>query len=205
MGVYKNWVLPPLIDKVMRTAVLAPYRERLVKKAEGRVVELGIGSGLNLPLYGPNVREVIGIEPSEALLNIAASEARRGVVPVSLLLGRAEALPLDDKSAETVVSAWTLCSLSDIERALREIRRVLKPGGRLVFVEHGRAPEPSVALWQDRFNPVWRRIAGGCNLNRDVPTHIENAGFRVDQLRAGYLSNGFRPWTFHYEGAAVGS
>ncbi|MCP5365732.1 MAG: class I SAM-dependent methyltransferase [Hyphomicrobiales bacterium] len=203
MGIYKQWVLPPLIDRTMRNTVLAPYRERLAQKAEGRVVEVGIGSGLNLPLYGANVREVIGIEPSAALLDIARSEVKHGTVPVTLLLGQAEALPLDDNCAETVVSAWTLCSVGDLSRALQEIRRVLKPGGCLVFVEHGLAPEPGVVRWQDRLNPVWRRIAGGCNLNRNIRAHIEDAGFRVDQLQTGYLSSGFRPWTFMYEGSAV--
>jgi ubiquinone/menaquinone biosynthesis C-methylase UbiE len=203
VGYYKNWVLPPLIDKAMRNAMLMPYRQRLVDRAEGRVLEVGIGSGLNLPLYGSKVTAVVGVDPSSALLTLARARANGTALPVTLMQAEAEAMPIEDNCVEMVLSAWTLCSVRDIHQVLGEIRRVLKPGGRFIFVEHGRAPEPGVARWQDRLTPAWRKFAGGCHLNRDIRALVQNAGFRFDQLKTDYVTRTLRPWTFFYEGTAV--
>jgi len=201
MGFYQNHVVPRLISLVMRHKNLAAYRSRVVPAAAGRVLEIGIGSGLNLPFYSPAVREVIGLDPSAKLLAMARHAARAGVSRVDLVEGSAEAIPLDAASVDTVVTTWTLCSIPDAARALRDMRRVLRPGGRLLFVEHGRAPDPRVVQWQDRLTPLWRRLSGGCHLDRPMTTLIEGAGFRLDRVATGYMP-GPKPMTFMYEGSA---
>ena len=201
MGFYQHQVLPRLLHFAMRQPPLLPFRERVIAGARGRVLEIGIGSGLNLPLYGPAVDTVIGLEPSPELLRMARDRAATARVPVQLLEASAEAVPLDTASIDTVVMTWTLCTIPDPHSALAELRRVLKPGGALLFVEHGRAPELGVARWQDRLDPLWRRIAGGCHLNREIDTLIAGSGFRIDALANARLP-GPRTHTFLYEGRA---
>ncbi len=201
MSLYAERILPHLLNLAMRNRELAAYRQRVVPAAHGRVLEIGIGSGLNLPFYGSEVNEVIGLDPSSSLLAMAERQARAGRVPVRMLQGSAEAIPLEDASVDTVLTTWTLCSIPDAHAALAEMRRVLKPSGDLVFVEHGKAPDLSVARWQDRLTPLWRPIAGGCHLNRPIAALIEGAGFTMGDLHCGYAP-GPRPFTFMYEGRA---
>ena len=201
MGLYKRFVLPPLLHFSMRMKVLRPYRKRVIGAAEGRVLEIGIGSGLNLRLYGNNVKTVIGLEPSPELLRMARGQSRAARVQIELMEGTAEALPFDNENIDTIVTTWTLCTIPDAERALRECRRVLRPGGSLLFVEHGRAPEPSVARWQDRLDPLWSRLAGGCHLNRKIDALISGAGFRIDALQNSRV-RGLSTHNFFYEGRA---
>lgn len=200
MGIYSRHVLPRLTHMAMRQEQLKSYRQRLVSGVEGRVLEIGMGSGLNLPFYSANVTEVIGLDPSAALLRIAG-DARGAAPELRMIEGVAEAIPLDDASVDHVVVAWTLCSVSQPFAALEEARRTLKPGGRLHFVEHGRAPEPAVQRWQQRLTPIWRRCAGNCHLDRPVVALIEGSGFKIERLSTGYAA-GPRPMTFMYEGAA---
>jgi ubiquinone/menaquinone biosynthesis C-methylase UbiE len=200
MGLYQDWVVPTLIDLSMRNKRLRPYRERVAGAAEGRVLDVGIGSGLNLPLYG-QAREVFGLDPSSPLLARAQDQAHQTRVPVHLLEGSAERIPLADRSMDTVVMTWTGCSIPDICAALREMRRVLSPGGRLLFVEHGRAPEPSVARWQERLDPFWVRFSGGCHLSRKIDDLLSEAGLRIEEVKTGYIP-GPRIMAFLYEGAA---
>jgi ubiquinone/menaquinone biosynthesis C-methylase UbiE len=202
MGVYEERILPWLIDLAMRNARLAAYRGRVVPAASGRVLEVGIGSGLNLPFYGTSVSEIVGIEPSPKLLKMTRRVAGRTSTPIRLIEGTAEAIPIDDQAIDTVVTTWTMCSIPSIELALQEMRRVLKPGGRLLFVEHGRAPEPDVRWWQDHLTPVWKRFSGGCHLNRPIPELIQHAGYRIEHLDTGYMRPGPKPMTFMYEGSA---
>ena len=201
MSFYRRHVLPCLLHLTMRQKQLVPFRRRVIGAAEGRVLEIGIGSGLNLPLYGPAVRAVIALEPSPELLRMARRRAAAAVVPVEFLEASAETLPLDDVSVDTVVTTWTLCTIPDAPRALAEMRRVLKPDGALLFVEHGRAPEPGVARWQDRLDPLWSRVAGGCHLNRKIDELISGSGFRIDSLEHARLP-GPRTHSFLYEGRA---
>jgi len=198
---YQHHILPRLLHMVMQQEAMVPFRRRVIGAADGRVLEVGIGSGLNLPLYGPSVRSVIGLDPSHELLRMARDRAATAPVPVELLEGSAETVPLDDASIDTVVTTWTLCTIPDAPRALSELRRVLRPGGALLFVEHGRAPEPGVARWQDWLDPMWRRLAGGCHLNRKIDDLISGAGFRIDALTNARLP-GPRTHTFLYEGRA---
>lgn len=199
MGFYADVVFPCLCHLAMRNQRLAPYRARVLGAAEGRVLEVGIGSGLNLGFYTAEAREIVGIEPARRLL----ARARRAASPAPLRLieGSAEAIPLDTGSVDTVVTTWTLCSIPRADVALAEMRRVLRPTGRLLFVEHGLAPEASVRKWQDRLTPAWRRCSGGCHLNRPISGMIEQSGFRFDRLETGYMP-GPKPMTFMYEGAA---
>jgi ubiquinone/menaquinone biosynthesis C-methylase UbiE len=159
MSFYQRHVLPHLLHFAMRHKNLVPFRRRVIGAAEGRVLEIGVGSGLNLPLYERTVRMVMALEPSPELLRMARSRARMASIPIEFLEASAEAIPLDDRSVDTVVTTWTLCTIPDAPRALSEMRRVLKPGGALLFVEHGRAPEPGVMRWQDRLDPLWSPVA----------------------------------------------
>jgi ubiquinone/menaquinone biosynthesis C-methylase UbiE len=187
MGFYEEWIVPPLIDWSMRNKRLRPYRERTAGAAEGRVLDIGIGSGLNLPFYARQAREIFGLDPSPPLLARAQSMAPRTQTPIHLLEGSAERIPLADHTIDTVVMTWTGCSIPEICAALEEMRRVLRPGGRLLFVEHGRAPEPRVARWQERLDPFWQRFSGGCHLNRKIDDLLSNAGFQIDRLATGYI------------------
>jgi ubiquinone/menaquinone biosynthesis C-methylase UbiE len=200
MGFYNDVIVPRLCDLSMRNKHLVPYRTRVIGAAEGRVVEIGIGSGANLPLYGSSVSEIIGIEPAPKLLRMARRASHRAV-PVNFIEASAEAIPLDQHSVDTVVTTWTLCSIPHAGQALAEMRRVLRPGGKLLFVEHGLAPDERVRRWQNWLTPAWKHISGGCHLNRPIRTMIEGTGFRIDRLDTGYM-RGPRPMTFMYEGSA---
>jgi ubiquinone/menaquinone biosynthesis C-methylase UbiE len=200
MGFYQDQIVPLLINSSMRQKNLAAYRDRIVPAATGRVLEIGIGSGLNLPLYSPSVQHVIGLDPSPRLLQMARGAQRRNL-PVDFIEGSADGIPLEKASIDTVVTTWTLCSIPDADRALREMHRVLKSAGRLLFVEHGRAPDPNVVWWQDRLTPIWKCLGGGCHLNRAIGSLIEGAGFQFERLETGYM-RGPKPMAFMYEGSA---
>src|SRR5689334_16971227 len=201
VGLYYRYIFPRLMDLSMRSAEVQRYRQQLVPQAKGRVLEIGIGSGLNLPFYGAQVEHLYGLEPSPELRGMALRRARRARCDVELLDGVAEQIPLADQSVDMVLSTWTMCTIVDVQGALREIRRVLRPGGELAFVEHGLAPDPGVRIWQHRLSPVWARCAGGCHLDRKIDTLIAAAGFRLDELHAEY-AKGPRVMTYMYSGHA---
>ncbi|MDX0772151.1 class I SAM-dependent methyltransferase [Sinorhizobium medicae] len=200
MGIYSDVILPKLCDLSMRNVRLHPYRKRVVGAAEGRVLETGSGSGLNLPFYRRDVREILALEPDPALLAMAR-RVPHTEIPVNFMEASAEAIPLDDNSIDTVVTTWTLCTIPGAAAALTEMRRVLRPQGKLLFVEHGLSPDRGVRWWQDRLTPIWGRISGGCHLNRPIRSIIENGGFRIDRIETGYMQ-GPKPMTFMYEGSA---
>lgn len=199
MGLYNDVILPRLCHLAMRNRNFLPYRRRVVAAADGHVLEIGTGSGLNLPFYGAAVRDIQGLEPSPRLIAMARRAAEGSAVPVTFIEGSAEAIALDDHSIDTVVTTWTLCTIPHAEQALAEMRRVLKPAGQLLFVEHGLAPEDRVRRWQHRLTPAWSKIGGGCHLNRPIETLMEQAGFDLPQLETGYMK-GPKPMTFLYEG-----
>jgi ubiquinone/menaquinone biosynthesis C-methylase UbiE len=186
MGLYARHVLPRLIDRALQSSVVAAERAKLVPRASGRVLEVGIGSGLNLPFYRTTVQTLCGLDPSVELWRLAAARRGRTPFPIEFVGASAEQLPVPDASFDTVVTTFTLCTIPDPRAALGEIRRVLNPGGRLLFVEHGRAPDARVRGWQDRLTPVWRRLAGGCHLNRKIDDLIAAAGFSIVELDARY-------------------
>jgi ubiquinone/menaquinone biosynthesis C-methylase UbiE len=202
MGIYAKHVLPRFIDLAMRNKDTTRVRADWVPHARGDVLEVGIGSGLNLPFYSAEVHRVYGVEPSPELQKMARKRMAGQAIKVEFLSQSAEDdLPLSDRSIDTVVMTWTLCSIPDPLKALRQMKRVLKAGGRLIFVEHGRAPDSGVAAWQDRLNPLWKRIGGGCHLNRKIDELVMQAGFQIEELRTTYLP-GPRPMTYTYQGFA---
>jgi ubiquinone/menaquinone biosynthesis C-methylase UbiE len=202
MGLYSQYVLPRIIDLAMRNKETARLREAWIPHARGEVLEVGIGSGLNLPFYSPEVQHVYGVDPSLELQRIARRRLPAGHIQIEFLPQSAEErLPLAEASIDTIVITWTLCSIPNAARALRQIKRVLKASGRLIFLEHGRAPDHGVAAWQDRLTPLWKRIAGGCHLNRKVNELITAAGFQITELNTFYLP-GPRPMTYTYQGFA---
>lgn len=198
---YRKHVLPGLTHLAMRQDQLLPYRRRAVVGLHGRVLEIGIGSGLNLALYPGDVHQVVGVDPSPELLRRAARNPHGAMPAPEMIEGVAEALPLEDRSVDCALATWTLCSVSEPETALAEIRRVLKPGGVFRFVEHGLAPEPRVRRWQRWLTPAWRRCAGNCHLDRPTGALVERSGFRLGRLETGY-ARGPKPMVFMYEGLA---
>jgi len=202
MGFYQSQVMPWLLHQAMKNKEATRQRRLVVPAASGRVLEIGIGSGLNLPFYGSAVSSLTGLDPSTKLLAMARKSGQDLPFDVSLLNGSAEAIPCEDRSFDTLLSSWTLCSIGDLPVALQEMRRVLRPGGRLLFIEHGRAEERPIAAWQDRLNPLWRRISGGCNIDRRIDRLIGAAGFSFTALETGYLIKGPRVLTYSYKGEA---
>ncbi len=183
MGFYENRILPHLIDLGCGAPPITKQREKVVPRAHGRVLEVGMGSGLNLPFYDPaRVEFVWGLEPSEGMRRKAQSRLAAAPFEIKWLDLPGEEIPLEDDSADTVLLTYTLCTIPDFRTALAQMRRVLKPGGTLLFSEHGAAPDPGVRKWQGRINPIWKKRAGGCNLNREVPRAIEEAGFKIQEL-----------------------
>jgi len=178
-------------------------RQKLVPQARGRVLEIGIGSGLNLAFYDPDqVTKVWGLDPSPEMIDMAAEAARDVPVEVEMVTAGGEEIPLDSNSCDTVVITYTLCTIPESEPALREMARVLKPGGELLFCEHGAAPDANVLRWQRRLNPVWRRLSGGCHLDRDTPDLLRRGGFEITEMDAMYIP-GWRPASFNYWGRAA--
>jgi SAM-dependent methyltransferase len=202
VGFYEKLILPGLLDLTMRNSRLASYRREAIGAAQGLVLEIGAGSGLNLALYGAAIDRVYAIDPSPELLDRASKRLADARVPVSLVQASAEQLPFSNALFDTLVMTWTLCSIPNPSAALDEMRRVLKPGGRLSFVEHGLSPEAPTARWQRRLTPCWRRIGGGCHLDRKTDDLIRAAGFQVDAVDTGYMK-GPKPWTFMYQGSAT--
>jgi ubiquinone/menaquinone biosynthesis C-methylase UbiE len=202
MGVYAKYVLPRLLDLALRNEEAARLRGEWIHRARGEVVEVGIGSGLNLAFYSEEVHRVLGVDPSRELLQLAERRSRLAPFKIDLVAQSAEeALPVPDATIDSAVVTWALCSMNDPRRALVEIKRVLKPTGQLIFVEHGRAPDTGVAIWQDRISPLWRHIAGGCTLNRKMDDLITAAGFRMVEFRTEY-TRGPRPMTYTFKGLA---
>ena len=188
MGLYERYILPHLINGACGSKDIRKQREKVVPLAEGRVLEIGMGSGLNLPFYDRDkVERVWGLEPSEGMRRKAQKNLRAAEIEVEWLDVPSEEIPLDDSSMDTVVLTYTLCTIHDWRQALQQMRRVLKPGGAVVFSEHGEAPDESVRRWQRRLNPLWNRIGGGCHLNRPIPRFLERSGFGLENLESGYL------------------
>ena len=203
MGFYDKHILPRFINCACGASPIMKQREKVVPNAAGNVLEIGIGTGLNLPYYqSDRVDRLIGLDPSEESWALAAERASHLEFDVEFIGLPGEEIPLEDASIDTVLVTYALCTIPDPVSALRGMARVLRPGGKLIFCEHGRAPDASVRKWQDRINPVWRRIAGGCNLNRDIPALLGEGGFVVDNLEKMYLPKTPRFAGFNYWGSA---
>lgn len=199
---YDRHLLPYLLDLACGASTIRRQREKLLPLAEGRVLEVGIGTGQNLRFYDrARVKTLVGVDPALQLHRLALRRSREAGLPVELVGLSAERLPVADASFDTVVCTYTLCTIPDPLAALAEVRRVLVPGGRLIFSEHGTAPDEDVRRWQARLQPFWDKVAGGCQLGRDIPALLRQAGFRLE-LESRYLP-GPRFLSFHYWGLAV--
>ena len=200
---YERTIFPRVLDFACGLPMVSRQRQLVVPLAQGRVLEVGIGTGLNMRWYDKTrVTHITGLDPALQLHALARERIAEAGLEVDLVAMSAETIPLPDASFDTVLITYTLCTIADPLAALREMRRVMAPGGRLLFCEHGRAPDESVRRWQDRLQPLWGKLAGGCHLGRDIPALLRQAGFRLRDLNTRYLP-GPRPLSFHYWGEAL--
>ncbi len=203
MGFYSKYLLPKAVHCACGLKQVRRQREKVVPHARGRVLEVGIGTGLNLPYYDASrISKVWGLDPAPEMIRVARRVADSVPFEVDFIGLSGAEIPIEDSSVDTVVVTYTLCSIADTLPALLQMRRVLRPGGELLFCEHGVAPDASVRRWQERINPIWKRIGGGCHLNRVIPDQIKAGGFKIKQMDSMYIS-GWRPASFNFWGVAV--
>ena len=199
---YREQILPRLQDKVMNRRGTSDVRRRVCSGLSGDVMEVGFGTGLNVEFYPSSVSRVLAVEPSQVCMRLARDRIARSIVSVELAGLTGERVDLPSESIDAVLSTWTLCTIPNLDAALGEMRRVLKPGGTFHFVEHGHAPDPTTARWQRRMEPLNKKIAGGCHLTRRIPALLEQAGFRIDQLDEYYFEGEPKPFGSTFEGRA---
>lgn len=203
MSFYENYILPHVINVACGSKPVRRQREKVVPHAEGHVLEIGMGSGLNIPFYQPDkIEKVWGLEPSEGMRRKAKPMADAAPFDLEWLDLPGEEIPLDDNSVDTVVLTFTLCTIPDTLTAVKQMRRVLKPGGKLLFSEHGKAPDEAVFKWQNRLNKTWGRFAGGCHINRDIPLLLEQGGFDIKKIDTMYVPSTPKVAAFTYWGYA---
>ena len=203
MGFYDKYILPKVLNCTCASKPIKYQRDKIVPLAEGVVLDVGIGSGLNIPFYNKSkINYLYGLDPSKELLDIAKSVANKENLEIEFLECGAESIPLPDKSIDTVLITYTMCTIPDVALSNSEIMRVLKDDGKLLFCEHGLAPDKNIAKWQKRINPLWGKIAGGCNLNRDIPKLISSSGFKISNMEEMYLPSTPKFAGYNYWGVA---
>lgn len=203
MSFYDDKILPHIIHLACGTPEILKQREKIVPQAEGRILEVGMGSGINIAYYDTQkVEKVWGLEPSRGMRDKAKSRVKAAPFDLEWLDLPGEEIPLDNNSVDTIVLTYTLCTIPDWLSAMKQMRRVLKPGGKLLFSEHGKAPDAAIRKWQNRINPFWKTIAGGCHLNRDIPELLTQGGFSIKQIEAQYMNKSPRIVSFTYWGYA---
>ena len=204
MSLYDKYVLPKFLNCACGSNPVSRQRQKVVPLVEGKVLEVGVGSGLNLPFYDKSkIDELWGLDPSEELSDMARKVADRENIVVNFISSGAEEIPLPDSYFDSVLITYTMCTIPEVARANREIKRVLKTGGKLIFCEHGEAPDENIRKWQKRINPFWGKLAGGCNINRKIPLLIQNAGFEIVELEEMYLPKTPKIAGYNYWGYAV--
>ena len=188
MGLYDKYILPKFLNCACGSKPINYQRQKVVPLAKGKVLDIGIGSGLNIPFYNSDkIDKVIGIDPSHELIDLAKELANDSKASIELVIGSAESIPYPDNFFDTVLVTYTMCTIPDVTLSISEITRVLKNNGKLLFCEHGLAPDPNIAKWQKIINPIWNKIAGGCNLNRNIPELITSSGFKISNMEEMYL------------------
>jgi len=204
MGFYSRHILPRLLNSAMSAKPITYQRKKVVPRAGGRVLEIGFGAGHNLPFYDAGkVSHIWALEPAAEMRARAAERVAASPIALEFLDLPGEQIPLDDGQADTVLVTYTLCTIPDVHKALGEMRRVLKPQGRMIFCEHGEAPDANVKRWQERLTPLWKAIGGGCHLGRAIPSLIQEGGFRVEEMQTMYLPGTPHFAGFNYWGSAV--
>lgn len=204
MSLYDKYVLPKFLNCACGSNPVSRQRQKVVPLVEGKVLEVGIGSGLNLPFYDKSkIDELWGLDPSEELSAMARKVADRENIVVNFISSGAEEIPLPDSYFDSVLITYTMCTIPEVARANKEIKRVLKRGGKLIFCEHGEAPDENIRKWQKRINPFWGKLAGGCNINRKIPSLIQDAGFEIVELEEMYLPKTPKIAGYNYWGYAV--
>jgi ubiquinone/menaquinone biosynthesis C-methylase UbiE len=203
LSFYNKYILPKVLNCACASKPINYQRDKIVPLAEGVVLDIGIGSGLNIPFYNKTkIKQLYGLDPSKELLDIAISVAKKENLEIEFLECGAESIPLPDKSIDTVLITYTMCTIPDVALSNSEIIRVLKDDGKLLFCEHGLAPDKNIAKWQKRINPLWSKIAGGCNLNRDIPNLISSSGFKISNMEEMYLPSTPKFAGYNYWGVA---
>ena len=203
MSFYNKYILPKVLNCACASKPINYQRDKIVPLAEGVVLDIGIGSGLNIPFYNKTkIKQLYGLDPSKELLDIAKSVAKKENLEIEFLECGAESIPLPGKSIDTVLITYTMCTIPDVALSNSEIIRVLKDDGKLLFCEHGLAPDKNIAKWQKRINPLWSKIAGGCNLNRDIPNLISSSGFKISNMEEMYLPSTPKFAGYNYWGVA---
>jgi ubiquinone/menaquinone biosynthesis C-methylase UbiE len=204
MNPYNKYIMPRLINLACGTKPIHQQRQKIVPHAKGRVLEVGMGSGLNIPFYDSKKVDLVwGLEPSLDIRKLAAERVKQAGFDIEFIDLPGEKIPLEDNSVDTIVLTFTLCTIPDADAALQQMRRVLKPDGKMLFCEHGAAPDPKVRRWQERVNPLWKCLCGGCNLNRAIPELIENNGFNIRNLQQRYLPGTPKFAGYNYWGEAT--
>ena len=204
MSLYEKYVLPKFLNCACGSKPVSYQRKKVVPLAEGKVLEIGIGSGLNLPFYDKaKIDEIWGLDPSEELSEMAKQVADEESMEVKFISSGAEDIPLPDNYFDCVLVTYTMCTIPEVQRANQEIRRVLKEDGKMIFCEHGEAPDQNIRKWQNRINPFWGKLAGGCNINRKIPSLIQDSGFDIIEMEEMYLPNTPKIAGYNYLGYAV--
>ncbi|HEY7307265.1 MAG TPA: class I SAM-dependent methyltransferase [Bryobacteraceae bacterium] len=204
MPFYRNRIYPHLVSKLGDPPPIREIRQRIIQMARGQILEIGVGPGPNFAHYNAtNVSKVYALEPNPGMIRLVEKRLRQTKLDVEFLDLPGERIPLQDASIDTVVSTFTLCTISDVAQVLAGIRRVLKPGGRLIFFEHGLSPDPRVQRWQERWEPISRCIFEGCHLTREIPSLLMRGGFEIEQMDAAYLAEFPRPWTYCWWGLGI--
>jgi len=203
MNLYRRIIFPQLLDLALSGERMERYRRQLLAHVQGAVLEIGFGTGLNLPCYPEHIRKITGVDPNPGMGSLARRRIASSPIAVDWQVADAQELPFPSQSFDSVVSTWTLCSIPNVAKALREIRRVLRAGGKLFFLEHGLSEDPQVQRWQNRLNPLQKVIADGCNLNRDMARLIREAGFRFEQLERFYMADQPKFIGYTYQGIAL--
>jgi ubiquinone/menaquinone biosynthesis C-methylase UbiE len=203
MNLYRRIIFPRLLDLALSGEGMERYRRQLLAHVQGAVLEIGFGTGLNLPCYPEHIRKITGVDPNPGMGSLARRRIASSPIAVDWQVADAQKLPFPSQSFDSVVSTWTLCSIPNVAKALREIRRVLRAGGKLFFLEHGLSEDPQVQRWQNCLNPIQKVIADGCNLNRDMARLIQGAGFRFEQLERFYMPDQPRFIGYTYQGIAL--
>lgn len=205
MSLYDKYVLPKFLNCACGSKPVEYQRKKVVPNAEGIVLEVGIGSGLNLPFYdNSKVTQIWGLDPSEELSSMAKETAKNLDIDVKFISSGAEDIPLPDNYFDTALVTYTMCTIPEVIRANIEIKRVLKDTGKLIFCEHGKAPDLNIAKWQSRIDPIWGKLAGGCHLNRDIPSLLEDSGYKIIELDQMYLPSTPKVAGYNYWGFAIG-